>query len=217
MTVDVLLPPPLQPFLFSCLWISQALVMIFSSSNWPQYPLFIPQWLHVWVSFFLPLSSFSFEQSFPLPLTFSSTFDKVVSSSSSAFSLPFSCPPSIRHCFHILSTMCFAVHVTFLLFLHIWVTVITVPYFFPPRHTSCATNLLSLTGMPYLTLHDAISSKSFRGFFLFASLSLLNTSSSSVSVMELSGLKSPWSSIHSFHILPLRKSLSAFFCRLTLL
>jgi hypothetical protein len=50
-------------------------------------------------------------------------------------------------------------------------------------------------------------------------LSLLNASSSSslVSVMESSGLKSPWSSNHSFHALPLGKSLSAFFCRLTLL
>jgi len=36
------------------------------------YP-FIWQWLHVRVSFFLPLSSFSFERSFPLCLYFSST------------------------------------------------------------------------------------------------------------------------------------------------
>jgi hypothetical protein len=48
-----------------------------------------------------------------------------------------------------------------------------------------------LTGTPYLTLHDAISSRSFRVFFLFASLNLLNVSSSSVSAMESSELKSP--------------------------
>ena len=50
---------------------------------------------------------------------------------------------------------------------------------------------LPLPGTPYLTLHDTISSKSFRGFFLFARLSLLNVSSSSVSAMESSGKKSP--------------------------
>ncbi len=80
---------------------------------------FNPQTLHVQVSFFLPLLSFPFELPFPFHLTLSSTFDKVVSSSLLAFSSPFSFPPLIRHCFHILSTMCFAVHVTFLLFLHI--------------------------------------------------------------------------------------------------
>ncbi len=55
------------------------------------------------------------------------------------------------------------------------------------------------------------------GEHVFASLSLLNATSSLVSAMELPGLKSPWSSIHSFHALSLGKSLSAFFCRLTLL
>ena len=42
-----------------------------------------------------------------------------------------------------------------------------------------------LTGTPYLTSHDAISSMSFRGFFLFASLNLLNANSSLVSVMGI--------------------------------
>ena len=91
------------------------------------------------------------------------------------------------------------------------------PIFFPPRWISCAICFPLLTGTPYLTSHDAISSRCFRGFFLFASLSLLNASSSSVSAMESSRLKSPWSSAHSFHTLPLGKSLSASFCRLTLL
>ena len=128
--------------------------------------------------------------------------------------------PTSYSCPHVLlgsSSTNRAVQVTSLLFLHIWVTVTTVPYFFPPRQISCATFFTSLTGTPYLTSHDAISSNSFRGFFLFASLSLLNTSSSSVSAMESSGLKSPWSSAHNIHTLPLGKSVSAFFCRLALL
>jgi len=174
---------------------------------------FIWQWLHVRVSFFLPLSSFSFEGSFPLCLLFLSTLDKVVSSSPSAFSSPFSFPPSIRHCFYISSTMCFAVHVTFSLFLHIWVTVITVPYFFPKRRISCATFFPLLTGTPYFTSHNAISSNSFRGFFLFINLSLLNASSSSVSDRIEIALKFQ----PQFHTLPLGKFLSAFVCRLTLL
>ena len=99
---------------------------------------FISQWLQVRVSFFLPLLFFSFKWSFPLDLTFSSTFDKVVSPSLLLFSSLYSFPPSIHHCFHISSMMCFAVHVTFSLFLHIWVTMITVPYFFPLRQISCA-------------------------------------------------------------------------------
>ena len=42
-------------------------------------------------------------------------------------------PTFYSHCLHISSTMCFDVHVTPSVFLHICVTVITVPYSLPPR------------------------------------------------------------------------------------
>ncbi len=85
------------------------------------------------------------------------------------------------------------------------------------RHISCTIFLPLLIGTPYLTSQYVISSMSLCGFFLFDSLSFLNVNSSLVSAMELSELKSPWSSIQSFHALPIGKSFSASFCRLILL
>ncbi len=80
-----------------------------------------------------------------------------------------------------------------------------VPYF-----------LLSLTGIPYLTLHNAISLVSFQGFFLFFNLNLLIASSSSASAMESSGFYSSHISFHSFHSVPLGNCLSALLHRFTL-
>ena len=113
----------------------------------------------------------------PQPLDLASVFARDVSSSSSEFSSSRSFPPFTNHCFHILPTLCFDVHVTPSFLLRICVTVITVPYSLPQRWISCATFLLSLTGMPYFTSHDAISLIIFRGFFLEFSLSLLIASS----------------------------------------
>jgi len=56
-----------------------------------------------------------------------------------------------------------------------------------------------MTGMPYITLHDAISLIIFRRFFLLFSLILLIASSSSASVIESSGLYSSRISFHNFH------------------
>ncbi len=85
-----------------------------------------------------------------LPLVLARDASSLSSSSPSSFL------PLIHHCFHILSTMCFDVHVLPSLLLHICVTEIIVPYLFPPRQMSCAIFLLSLTGMLYFNMHKAI-------------------------------------------------------------